>query len=160
MRVVIETSVDVEAPRLAIAARKAQLRERDPHLGRPALVVHHDLRVPDAVPRLVLGRVVVERRIVVDHADLGPLGRRLPFLRVGLGEAGRGGGLAPRGLVEAAVEHDRRSTAHGADGGHRLRRGRRGRRLRPGNRGEEQQEAQHSASSTKTARRRAMNHPF
>jgi hypothetical protein len=209
---------DVEAPDLAVAAREAQLRERDAHLRRPAVAVHGDLRVPDAVPRVVFGRVVVDGRVaertggghlepragqvivvrieidddvvgietgcvaarqaspdlrrlriehprpdieclvVVHHADLCPLGRRLPFLRVGLGEAGRRRRLAPRGLVEAAVEHDRRRAAHGPDGGHRPA-GRR--RLRPGHRGQEQQETRHGGpGDTKTTRGHATDHPF
>jgi hypothetical protein len=57
----------------------------------------------------------VERGVVVREAHREPVGGRGAFGGVLLGEVGRGRRGGPRRIVQAAVDHRRRGSAHGHD---------------------------------------------
>jgi len=59
----LEVADDIEPPGLLIGLGKAQLRDRNPQLSRPSLLVRLDRRVPDAVPRIIPALDLLDRLI-------------------------------------------------------------------------------------------------
>ena len=70
----LDDALDVDAPRVAVGVRKAQLRERDAHLEGPSACADFHRRRPHGVPGRVEEIVVVDERVALDpgrrHAEL------------------------------------------------------------------------------------------
>jgi hypothetical protein len=99
----LDDPLHVDAPRGAVAGREPQLRQRDPHLDRPALVVDAHGRGPHGVPRRVQELVVVDEGVALHasrrHAELRAC--QVVMMRVEVHEEGVGldGHVAPRQLA-------------------------------------------------------------
>ncbi len=61
----LDVADDVKAPRPRVAGLEPQLRERHAQFGHPAVLVDRHGRVPHAVPRVVVPRVVEQRRVTL-----------------------------------------------------------------------------------------------
>ncbi len=101
----MDLAEELDAPRLGVLGRRvAELRERDPKLGRPALGVGRDGRLPHGVPRAVLADIVVEQEVALDprrtHLELE--GRPVVVVRVE-----DDGGVVARHAHVAATERGR-----------------------------------------------------
>jgi hypothetical protein len=99
-------------------------------VGLDSLVSSSQSRLDSSGLTVVETRAHIECVLPDEHPDLGALGRRLSFRRVGLGEAGCRFGHGPRALIEAAIHCDGALDPSGPDlgrGGMPMARGRIGR---------------------------------